>query len=65
MPGTVGQSDLLKVALQGEDSYGTPENLGKNINTEGRETFPFITSDNELYFASEGHPGLGLSLIHI
>jgi outer membrane protein OmpA-like peptidoglycan-associated protein/tetratricopeptide (TPR) repeat protein len=59
MPGTLGQSDLWKVALQGEDSYGTPENLGKNINTEGRETFPFITSDNELYFASEGHPGLG------
>lgn len=57
MPGTVGQSDLFKVAING-DSYGTPENLGQ-INTEGRETFPFITPEGELFFASDGHPGLG------
>jgi tetratricopeptide (TPR) repeat protein len=59
MPGTLGQSDLFKVAITGDDSYGTPENLGKTINTEGRETFPFITPQNEIYFASDGHPGLG------
>jgi outer membrane protein OmpA-like peptidoglycan-associated protein/tetratricopeptide (TPR) repeat protein len=58
MPGTLGQSDLFKVAING-DTYGTPENLGNTINTEGRETFPFITSDGELFFASDGHPGLG------
>jgi hypothetical protein len=29
------------------------------INTEGRETFPFVNADNEIYFASDGHPGLG------
>jgi hypothetical protein len=29
------------------------------INTEGRETFPFVNDDNEIYFASDGHPGLG------
>lgn len=59
MPGTLGQSDLFKVAINGYDSYGKPENLGKEINTEGRETFPYITDKNELYFASDGHPGLG------
>ncbi len=59
MPGTNGQSDLWKVAINGDESYGTPENLGSSINTEARETFPFISSDNELYFASDGHPGLG------
>ncbi|SHG16669.1 WD40-like Beta Propeller Repeat [Flavobacterium micromati] len=59
MPGTVGQSDLFKVKINENGTYGTPENLGKNINTEGRETFPFISSDNEMYFASDGHPGLG------
>ncbi|MFN8275174.1 MAG: OmpA family protein [Flavobacteriaceae bacterium] len=59
MPGTKGQSDLWKVAITGEDSYGTPENLGASINTEGKETFPLITDENELYFASDGHPGLG------
>jgi len=58
MPGTLGQSDLFKVAING-DSYGTPENLGKTINTEGRETFPFVSDENELYFATDGHPGLG------
>lgn len=59
MPGTIGKSDLYKVALLGDDSYGTPVNLGNKINTEGRETFPFISQNNDLYFASDGHPGLG------
>jgi len=58
MTGTKGQSDLWKVAITGEDSYGTPENL-TDLNTEGRETFPFITPENELFFASDGQPGLG------
>jgi len=34
-------------------------NLGGSINTEARETFPFISNSNELYFSSDGHPGLG------
>jgi outer membrane protein OmpA-like peptidoglycan-associated protein len=59
MPGTLGQSDLFKVSINQDGSFGTPENLGKEINTAGRETFPFITNENELYFASDGHPGLG------
>lgn len=59
MPGTLGQSDIFKVAINFDGSFGMPENLGDIINTEGRETFPFITEDNELYFASDGHPGLG------
>ncbi|GIZ09149.1 OmpA family protein [Flavobacterium sp. UMI-01] len=58
-PGTIGQSDIYKVAINDDGSFGTPENLGSSINTEGRETFPFITEKNELYFASDGHPGLG------
>ncbi|WP_306354311.1 OmpA family protein, partial [Flavobacterium sp. '19STA2R22 D10 B1'] len=59
MPGTKGQSDIFKVKINSDGSYGTPENLGDKINTEGKETFPFIAADNELYFASDGHPGLG------
>ncbi|MEC4005913.1 OmpA family protein [Flavobacterium sp. SUN052] len=59
MPGTLGQSDLFKVEIKSDGTYGTPVNLGNTINTEGRETFPMVTSDNELYFASDGHPGLG------
>lgn len=59
MPGTIGQSDIYKVTVNTDGTFGTPENLGKGINTEGKETFPFITEKNELYFASDGHPGLG------
>ncbi|KAF2511956.1 OmpA family protein [Flavobacterium foetidum] len=59
MPGTIGQSDLYKVKINADGTFGAPENLGNAINTEGRETFPFISGDNELYFASDGRPGLG------
>jgi len=59
MPGTLGQSDLFKVMINEDGTFGKPENLGTKINTEGRETFPFISAENELYFASDGHPGLG------
>ncbi|MFT7352310.1 MAG: outer membrane protein OmpA-like peptidoglycan-associated protein [Flavobacterium sp.] len=59
MPGTLGQSDLFKVSINPDRTFGTPINLGNTINTEGRETFPMMTKNNELYFASDGHPGLG------
>ena len=59
MPGTKGLSDLFYVTINADGSYGKPVNLGFPINTEARETFPFIASDNTLYFASDGHPGLG------
>ncbi|WP_029273649.1 OmpA family protein [Flavobacterium sp. KJJ] len=59
MPGTLGQSDIYKVTINNDGSYGTPENLGKSINTEGKETFPYVTSEDEIYFSSDGHPGLG------
>jgi len=59
MPGTIGQSDIYKVSIKGNNSFGSPENLGPSINTEGKETFPYVTTENEIYFASDGHPGLG------
>lgn len=59
MPGTKGQSDIFKAKINEDGSFGTPENLGNGINTEGKETFPLATDENELYFTSDGHPGLG------
>jgi outer membrane protein OmpA-like peptidoglycan-associated protein len=59
MPGTLGQSDIYKVSINENGGFGTPENLGKTINTEGKETFPFVTNENEIYFSSDGYPGLG------
>lgn len=57
--GTYGQSDLYRVKVLAGGSFGTPENLGDKINTEGRESFPFISTNNVLYFASDGRPGFG------
>ncbi len=59
MPGSRGQSDLFKVTINDDGTFGTPQNLGPTINTEARESFPFITDSQILYFASDGHPGLG------
>lgn len=59
MPGTIGESDIFNVAINADGTFGTPTNLTSKINTEGRETFPFITKENELFFASDGHQGLG------
>ena len=60
MPGGIGKVDLYKVTRSSLDSpWGTPENLGRPINTEGDELFPFFFQDSVLYFASNGHAGLG------
>lgn len=59
MPGTLGMSDIWYVKLLGPDIYGNPVNMGEVINTPARETFPFISKENYLYFSSEGHAGLG------
>ncbi|WP_410501052.1 OmpA family protein, partial [Flavobacterium beibuense] len=57
--GSLGETDIWKVEIKGDNSYGKPENLGPKVNTEGRESFPYITADNKLFFASEGRKGFG------
>lgn len=59
MTGSLGLSDIFKVKINDDGTFGVPENLGNTINTEGRETFPFVSLKDELYFSSDGHPGLG------
>lgn len=54
-----GQSDIYSIALNSDGSVGLPINLGSKINSEGRESYPFITENNLLIFASDGHPGFG------
>lgn len=54
-----GSTDIWKVEVKGNNTYGKPENLGSKVNTEGRENFPYITDDNKLFFASEGRKGFG------
>jgi len=59
MPGTKGKSDIFVVDLNKDGTVGEPVNLGSDINTEGRESFPFIDNQGRLFFSSNGHPGLG------
>ncbi|MFS4482122.1 OmpA family protein [Hyunsoonleella sp. 2307UL5-6] len=68
MPGSIGATDIFVVDIlevnssTAQDStftgYSRPRNLGDKVNTAGREMFPYITN-NALYFASDGHLGLG------
>ena len=59
MAGSFGNSDIFRVEIFGDNQYGTPENLGNIINTAGRESFPYISKENILYYSSDGIPGLG------
>lgn len=58
-PGGFGESDLYVAEITKDGNMGDPVNLGPTINTPGKETFPFVSADNELYFSSDGHFGLG------
>ena len=58
-PGGFGDVDLYKTVIQADGSFSITENLGASINTEGKETFPFMAEDGLLFFSSNGHEGLG------
>lgn len=58
-PGGSGGSDLYRVSIAADGSFGSPISLGNTINTEGTEVFPFIAQDGALYFSSNGHLGMG------
>lgn len=57
--GGVGGIDLYRVNMDASGRFGKPANMGKAINTAGDEMFPFVSQEGKLYFASDGHPGLG------
>lgn len=57
-PGSIGKTDIFFVNIDGKGNYSEPISLGPEINTPGREMFPFV-NDKKLYFSSDGHIGLG------
>lgn len=57
MPGGQGGYDIWRINLK--ERAGSLENLGEFINTPGDEQYPYMRSDSTLYFASDGHPGMG------
>lgn len=58
MPGGMGGLDIWRVRLT-EAGLGGVENLGAPINTPGNEAFPTFRPNGDLYFSSDGHPGMG------
>lgn len=58
MPGGMGGLDIWRIALT-EHGLGGAENMGEPINTPGNEMFPTFRPNGELYFSSDGHPGMG------
>ncbi|SOE20439.1 WD40-like Beta Propeller Repeat [Spirosomataceae bacterium TFI 002] len=58
MPGGYGGTDIYVSRLDGEN-WSAPINLGSDVNTKGNEMFPFIDEKGNMYFSSDGQPGLG------
>jgi len=60
MPGGMGGKDIYRSTRTSPGSpWSSPENLGPDINTRGNELFPYVREDGTLYFASDGHIGMG------
>lgn len=57
--GGLGGKDIFRSKVLGNNSFGPMENLGEEINTAGDELFPYCRDSVTLYFASNGHPGMG------
>ncbi len=58
--GGLGGKDIYKVTrIKKNQAFGPPQNLGDMINTEADEVHPYIRSNGDLYFSSDGHPGIG------
>jgi outer membrane protein OmpA-like peptidoglycan-associated protein/tetratricopeptide (TPR) repeat protein len=58
MKGGYGGTDIYVVDYK-DGVWGSPVNMGREVNTEGNEMFPFMDELGNLYFASDGHAGLG------
>lgn len=60
MPGGAGGKDIWKVVRDTPDGdWGQPINLGEVVNTKGDELFPSVDANGNLFFSSDGHPGIG------
>ncbi|WP_020529446.1 OmpA family protein [Flexithrix dorotheae] len=60
MPGGFGETDIYQCKWdESNNKWSEPENLGARINSPESELYPYISSDNILFFTSNGHGGLG------
>lgn len=58
-PGGYGGSDIYRASINARGRWADVTNMGPEINTAGDEVFPYVSPDNKLYFASNGHAGFG------
>ena len=58
MPGGLGGLDIWRTRIMNGMAMGV-ENVGEPINTPGNEMFPTFRPNGDLYFSSDGHPGMG------
>lgn len=59
MPGGFGGTDIYVCNIDEDGTIGKPKNAGAEINSKGNEMFPFVQANGVMYFASNGHKGLG------
>jgi peptidoglycan-associated lipoprotein len=57
--GGAGGIDIYRTNMDASGRFSKPVNMGRDINTAGDEMFPYVAEGGKLYFASDGHPGLG------
>jgi len=58
-PGGYGGADIYRATLNARGRWSDVTNMGPEINTAGDEVFPYVSPDNKLFFASNGHAGFG------
>lgn len=59
MPGSFGGTDIFKATIGADGTYGSPMNLGNQVNSAGNEMFPFVSESGKLYYSSNGKGGMG------
>ncbi|WP_149244715.1 OmpA family protein [Dyadobacter sp. 32] len=57
--GGAGGIDIYRTNMDASGRFSKPVNMGRDINTAGDDMFPYVAEGGKLYFASDGHPGLG------
>ena len=69
MPGTLGSTDIFVVDIKNDGTYGTPKNMGPNVNSRFKEMFPYIDNEGILFFSSnrpdDAYGGLDIYAVKI
>jgi outer membrane protein OmpA-like peptidoglycan-associated protein len=58
-PGSFGGTDIYQIDINEDGTYGEMKNLGPEVNSQYKESFPFIGSNSVLYFSSDRSGGMG------